>query len=483
MDSLLIASCAFLILMWTWRLLDWVWFKPKKLERYLRQQGLDGNSYRLFYGDLKERTVMTKKALSTTIKVSDYNVPRVIPYFYHLTQKYGKNSFTWQGPVPSVIVMDPKLIKEVLSKHDIFQKPFVPIGKLFLQGIHIVPAVHFSCDKMISSWEKLLEEGSTELDVKPYLGTLSGDIIARAAFGSNYEEGKKIFELQEEQFKRLFEVLQSIQAQLPGWRFFPTKTNKRMREINKEVYTLVKGIIHKREMEITKAGDLLGMLMDSNSKEIQDNNSKKSGLSIDDIVEECKVFFLAGQETTQLWLTWVMVLLSSHSYWQTKAREEVLQVFGKNKPGFDDLNDLKIITMILYEALRLYPVASNVTRKVCKTTKLEDMTLPAGVHLVLPIIQVHQDPQIWGEDAKEFNPERFSAGVSNASKGQSAFFGFSWGPRICVGQNFAVMEAKLALVMILQRFSFQLAPSYTHAPMALFNTIPQYGAKLILQKV
>ncbi|KAK6933416.1 hypothetical protein RJ641_036310 [Dillenia turbinata] len=121
--------------MWAWRLLDWVWFKPKRLERYLRRQGLAGNSYRLFYGDLKERTVITKAALSKTLKLSDYNAPRVLPYIHHLTQKYGKNSFTWEGPVPCVIVMEPKLIKEVLSKHEVFQKRQIPLGKLFLNAV------------------------------------------------------------------------------------------------------------------------------------------------------------------------------------------------------------------------------------------------------------------------------------------------------------------------------------------------------------
>ncbi|KAK6933413.1 Cytochrome P450 [Dillenia turbinata] len=375
---------------------------------------------------------------------------------------------------------------------------------LFIQSLpqHIVPAVHLSCDEMISSWEKLLEDQElTELDVNLHLRDLTADIIARAAFGSNYEEGKKIFELQQEQFKLVLKVLQSISGQIPAWRankgvenpilgpikadtpFLPTKTNKRMKEISKEMYNIVRGIIHKRDTEIVQADDLLGMLMESDSKEIQENNSKKSGPSIDDIVDECKEFFFAGQGTTEFTLTWVMILLSSHSYWQTKAREEVFQVFGKNKPEFDGLNDLKIITMILYEAIRLYPVESDATRRVCKTTKLGDMTLPGGVLLALPTIQVHQDPEIWGNDAKEFSPERFSAGVCNASKGQSAFFGFGWGPRTCIGQNFAMVEAKLALAMILQHFSFELSPSYTHAPMGLVHTVPQYGAQLILRKV
>lgn len=157
--------------------------------------------------------------------------------------------------------------------------------------------------------------------------------------------------------------------------------------------------------------------------------------------------------------------------------------FGNNKPDFNSLNQLKTVTMILYEAMRLYPPVPGFTRFIHKKTKLGDLVLPGGLEIFVPIMEIHHDPKIWGEDSKYFKPERFSEGISMATKGQGTYLPFSGGPRICIGQNFALVEAKIALAMILKRFSFQLSPRYVHAPLFTLTLQPQYGARLILQKI
>ncbi|XP_042499552.1 LOW QUALITY PROTEIN: cytochrome P450 72A397-like [Macadamia integrifolia] len=351
----------------------------------------------------------------------------------------------------------------------------------------MLSAFYTSSNEMVSKWEKLVtSKGSCELEVWPELQNLTRDVISRAAFGSSYEEGIRIFKLQDEQAKLLMQSLQT--AFIPGFRYLPTKSNKRMKEINRESRDLLMGIISKRQnaMKVGKANsdDLLGLLLESNNKEIQENNDMKNvGMTIEEVIKECKLFYFAGQETTLVLLVWTMIVLSMHPEWQARAREEVLQVFGKNKPNFDGLSHLKIVTMILYEVLGLYPPALFISRCTYKNTKLGEVTLPPGIQLMLPIVLVHHDHEVWGEDVEEFKPERFAEGISKATKNKVSFFPFGWGPRICIGQNFAIIEANMALAMILQRFSFALAPSYAHAPTVELTLHPQYGAQVILHKL
>ncbi|XP_006364092.1 cytochrome P450 CYP72A219-like [Solanum tuberosum] len=509
--NLVLFSCAIiLVLRWAWRILNWVWFKPKKLEKCLRQQGFKGNSYKFLFGDVKEMMKMGKEALSKPIDFShDMIWPRVMPFFHKTINNYGKNCFAWYGPRPAVVIVDPELIREVLTKNYIYQKPpGNPLTRLAANGLagyeadkwakhrrivnpafhldklkHMLPAFQLTSSELLKKWKEIISKEGSEIDVWPYLQTLTSDAISRTAFGSSYEEGKKIFELQKEQMGLLLQVARSLY--IPGWRFVPTKTNRRMKQIFNEVGALILGIIKKRIKMIEDGeihDDLLSILLTSNLQEIQQHGHKKFGMSIDEVIEECKLFYLAGQETTSALLVWTMILLSKYPIWQERAREEVLQVFESDEFDYDKLNHLKSVTMILNEVLRLYPSGYFINRVVTKDTKLGNVCLPSGVQLLLGTILLHHDTEIWGDDAMEFNPERFSDGVAKATKGQLVFFPFSWGPRICIGQNFAMLEAKMAIAMILKHYSFELSPSYAHAPHPLLLQ-PQYGAHLILYKL
>ncbi|XP_047940247.1 cytochrome P450 CYP72A219-like [Salvia hispanica] len=507
--STLILSCSVTAtLFYGWRILNWLWFTPRSIEKRLRQQGFRGNPYRFFYGDLRESSMTRREARSKAMVFSHDIVPRVIPSFHKAITNHGENCFVWFGPKPALLVMVPEIIREIMSKNYVFQKPRSPLTTLLAGGLlslerdewakhrrlinpafhaeklkHMVPAFHLSCGEMLSKWDEIVgsNEGCCEVDVWPYLQTMTSDVISRTAFGSSYEQARKMSELQREQAKHIMEAHRSVH--IPGYRFLPTRFNRRMKETKSEIESILLGMIKKRLKameEETYSNDLLGLLLESNFKE---HGNDGLGMSIEEVIEECKLFYFAGHETTASLLVWMMILLSKHGEWQDRARDEVLQVFGRAKPNFQELNHLKIVSMILHEALRLYPPVPVLARTHHEECRFGRVSIPAGVQLILPAILLHHDPKIWGHDATEVKPERFNEGVEKAVRGQTAYFPFGWGPRICIGQKFAMLETKTAMAMILQRYSFQLSSSYSHAPHPVITLQPQYGAHLMLTKL
>ncbi|XP_076941706.1 cytochrome P450 CYP72A219-like [Bidens hawaiensis] len=511
MGRVIIAIVVAVILGWGWKLLNWVWLKPKKLEKWLRDEGYKGNPYKLLMGDMIELATIIKEVKLKSIPVTHDITSYALPFDHHIISKYGEKSFVWSGTRPRMYIRDPELIKEILLRPDEFRKPHPEpfrdslIGGLLvteghkwikhrkivnpafnLQNLKIMfSAISSSCSDMIHKWELLTtESGSIEVDVWPYIDNLAGDVISRTAFGSSYEEGKKIFRIQKEQIDLLFQMLYILLV--PGRRFIPIRANRKFKENVNELRSVLMAIINKRKKAIEtgegKQHDLLGILLESNKKEIEEHGV---GMSMEDVIEECKLFYIAGSETTSNLIVWTMVCLSMHQEWQTRAREEIVNVFGDKELDFEGLKSLKILTMILNEVLRLYTPVIMMTRATHKETKLGNMMIPSGMHLSLAMMHVHHDREIWGDDANEFKPDRFVEGIANATKGKgsSPFFPFSNGPRVCIGQNLAMTEAKTAMVLVLQRFSFELSPSYKHSPFPVFTLPPQFGAHLILRNI
>ncbi|KAG5545986.1 hypothetical protein RHGRI_018224 [Rhododendron griersonianum] len=374
-SSIVLSLALVTFLTLAWKALKLFWLRPKQIERCLREQGFKGNSYRFLYGDTKDYISAIEEARSKPMEACDDTVgQRVMAFHRYFVDLHGKNYFNWLGPTPRLNITDPKLVKEILSNYEVFQKP--TITKLLLTGIFtydsekwakhrklvnlafqieklklMVPAMYSSCCQMISKWEALVyasTKGSCKLDVWPYLSNLTGDVISRTAFGSNYEEGKLIFQLLREQNDFALQRLQS--SYIPGWRFLPTKTNKKLKKIYNEMGVLLHNIINRRIGTLNGEdgdNDLLGILLATN---LIDNDQRKPGnkksikLTIEEVIEECKLFYQAGQETTADLLVWTMVLLSKNQKWQTLAREEILAVFGDNKPDFDRLNQLKTVS-------------------------------------------------------------------------------------------------------------------------------------------
>ncbi|XP_031107739.1 cytochrome P450 72A15-like [Ipomoea triloba] len=492
--------------------------KPKWLQRRLRQQNIKGTTYKLLLGDLKDVGKHMADAWSKPLSLTHDLVPRrVDPFTHDLVQKYGKISVCWFGTSPRLTIMDPEMIKEILlNKAGHFHlPPLNPVILSLARGLTIqqgetwvhhrrimnpafhmeklkgmIPAFSESCAVLIEKWKtSMTPQGAGEIDVWPEFQDLTGDIISRTAFGNSYEEGNRILVLQKELQQLVMEAMRTLY--IPGFRFLPTKKNRRRNNLDKEITSMLRTLVETKETMIrageAKEDDLLGLLLQSNAQttpQHHESNSKNYEMSMEEIIEECKQFYLAGHETTATWLTWTIIVLAMHQDWQQKAREEVLHVCGDKTPDPEAISHLKIVTMILNEVLRLYPSVIALYKHAYKETQIGDLSIPSGVDVTLPIMLINRDPELWGDDAEEFKPDRFAEGVSKACKDHpSAFMPFGWGPRTCIGQNFANIEAKVAIAMILKHFWFELSPSYIHAPYTVMTLQPQHGAQIILHQL
>ncbi|GLJ13558.1 hypothetical protein SUGI_0215300 [Cryptomeria japonica] len=484
-----------------------IWWKPLQIKKHIEAQGIQGPPYKLLYGNAPDVRRMAREQSTKPLPFSEHNIfLHVLPAFHQWRKTYGQNIVYWFGTKPRLYVADPELVKEVLlNKDGHYEK--IPNKQLGFEGLvrlegekwaqHrriINPAFHVELLKgmipsfveatsnMLREWSKLVSSGANEIDIVSEFPVLTSDIISRTAFGSSYAEGNHIFLLLKQRILILLESIRSVY--IPGSRFLPTRKNWQRWCLDKEISRCVRQVIERRERTAAVensedyGSDLLGLMMTSNK---QQEGGNKMRMSIDEIISECLTFYIAGQETSSTLLTWTMVLLGMHQDWQERARREVLQVSGKNDlPNADTVNGLKIVGMIMNESLRLYPPVVALYRQTSKQTKLGRFSLPAGTQIQPSILAMHHDPALWGHDVHEFNPERFSQGISNSAKHPMAFIPFGFGQRICIGQNFALLEVKVVLSMILQKFSFVISPDYIHAPVEEFTLNPQHGVKVIL---
>ncbi|XP_020225088.1 cytochrome P450 734A1 [Cajanus cajan] len=487
-----------------------LWWRPRKIARHFSKQGIRGPPYRFFIGNVKELVGLMMKASSQPMPFSHNILPRVLSFYHHWKKIYGATFLVWFGPTVRVTISDPDLIREIFTtKSEFYEKNESPPlvkqlegdGLLSLKGekwahhrriisptFHmenlklLIPIMATSVVEMLEKWKAMAEKGEVEIEVSECFQTLTEDVITRTAFGSSYEDGKAVFRLQAQQMVLAADAFQKVF--IPGYRFLPTRRNINCWKLEKEMKkSLVKLIDRRKENACGKeekkgAKDLLGIMIGAS------NTTSNVSVTVDDIVEECKTFFFAGKHTTSNLLTWTTILLAMHPEWQVRAREELLSVCGaRDVPTKDDLAKLKTLTMVVNESLRLYPPTIATIRRAKADVELGEYKIPCGTELLIPIVAVHHDQATWGSDASEFNPGRFSNGVSRAAQHPFAFIPFGLGVRTCIGQNLAILQTKLALAIMLRGFSFRLAPSYRHAPTVLMLLYPQYGAPILFQRV
>ncbi|KAI3796312.1 hypothetical protein L1987_38979 [Smallanthus sonchifolius] len=484
-----------------------VCWMPVVIQHTMRSQGIKGPSYKFLHGNNIEIFNMRTQSMGQPMDHCSHEIfTRIVPHVHTWVNLFGPNYLNWYGHQAQLVVTEAELIKEIMNNKDgVYPKikleghakkllgdglsstrgdKWTKLRKLANGVFHgeslksMTAAMMSSTETMLKRWK---EYDGKEIEVFQEFKVLTSDIISKTAFGSSYLEGKKIFDMLMKltlNFSR-----NSHKIRLPGisdW--IKSDDDIESEKLEQGIKDCILEIIMKRDEETsinTSVNDYLGELLVAS----RDEDDLKR-LSIDDVVDECKTFYFAGHETTASLLGWIVYLLATHNEWQERAREEVLEVFGNANPNQDSITRLNTINLIVNESLRLYPPVPALKRKVEAKVRLGKMTLPPNMELYICPIAVHHDPKIWGTDVHRFKPDRFEGGIAKATNNTpAAFMPFGFGPRTCVGLNFALVEAKIALVMILQRFKFKLSPSYVHSPVQVFMVTPQHGVQIILDAI
>ncbi|WZZ74171.1 cytochrome P450 709B3-like [Brassica napus] len=486
----------------------WIFLlRPWMITSRFKKQGISGPKYRFVYGNLEEIKKMKKEAKGWVLDPNSNDIfPCVFPHYHQWLSQYGETFLYWNGTKPTLFISDPELGKQILSSKlgfAVIAKTRPEVLMLFGKGLAFIegddwvrhrrilnPA--FSMDRlkvmtkgmvdctlrMLEEWRihKCGEEVMMRMEINKDYHRLISDIIATTAFGSSYEEGIELFRSQSELEEYFVASLTSVF--IPGKQYLPTPTNLQLWKLDKKVKNSIKKMIDARLKSnfMNYGDDLLGiMLKAATSKE------SETAMRMDEIIEECKAIYISGQVNSMILLTWTTLLLSLNQDWQEKLREEVFNECGNKIPDSDTFSRLKLMNMVLMESLRLYGPVIKMVREATQDIKIGHLDIPKGTSIIVPFLKMHTDKAIWGEDAQQFNPMRFENGVSQAANQPNAFLPFSVGPRTCIAQNFAMMETKTVLTMILQRFRISLSPEYKHAPVDNFNLYPQYGLPVMLQ--
>jgi cytochrome P450 len=294
----------------------------------------------------------------------------------------------------------------------------------------------------IRSWE----HGQTR-NLHLEMSRITMEVVADVLFGASIGPGEA------ETVREAMEVINEFFANSPEamvklapW--VPTPRNLRMRRAVGQIDELIFRIIAARRKGEPK-DDLLGTLLSAQD----DDGSRMSDRQLRD---EAVTLFLAGHETTALTLAHTLFLLSKHPAVERALHEELTRVLGGRLPTAADVKSLPLTERILKESMRLFPPAWTTGREALEDVEVKGYRIPKGAQILVTQWVVHHDPR-WFPNPEGFDPDRW---LPERAKDlpRFAYFPFGGGPRVCIGNHFAMMEATLLLAVIVQRWQCELLP-------------------------
>jgi cytochrome P450 len=324
-------------------------------------------------------------------------------------------------------------------------------------------------ERMLANWR----DGET-YDIHQEMARLLLEIVAKTVLSTDDDTTKEV----EKAYGRIEETLGGpglgIQVQEGSYgillqflrylRFLSA-----LRRLDKITY----GIINERRSSSTDTGDLLSMLL-----HFQDEEGNR--MSDKQLRDEVVGMFFAGYETTANALSWTWYLLSQHPKRETRLLRELQEVLGKRVPTVEDLPRLRYTDMVIKESMRLYPPAWNISRIAIEECEIGGYRVLAGTRLLMSQWVMHRDPRFF-ENPEVFDPERWGDGFAERTP-KYAYFPFGGGPRQCIGNSFAMMQATVVLATIAQRYRPKLVPGQRVIPQPSITLRPAGGMKMLLKK-
>jgi cytochrome P450 len=263
-----------------------------------------------------------------------------------------------------------------------------------------------------------------------------------------------------------------LNAYNPVWeRIFKRQRQREVVAMN-ELFSVIDGIIAEHRKKGEDSGDLLSMLLAA-------RDDDGGAMSEKQLRDEVLTLFVAGHETTAHAVAWAFYLLSQNPSAEAKLMQEVATLGGK-PPTFQDLAQLPYSDMVFKETIRLYPPAAGATRAPIHDIVLGGYHIPKDSNLTIVTYVMHRDPVLFPAPLK-FDPERFSP-EREANIPKYSYLPFGGGPRICIGNVFAAMEARLIMTTILQKFRLSLVPGQLVRAEQVFTIRPKGGLKMVVEK-
>lgn len=415
-------------------------------------------------------------------------------FFENLFQQYGDTVYFRVGRNEFYIFSHPDHVQYILQKnHRNYQKgpnyeklkPLLGNGLVTSDGDYwlrqrrlIQPAFHRkrlaelvsvmtkATHTMLNRWQRCASS-SLPLDIADEFMRVTLDIVSLALFSTDTSEfvdriSQNLPVILERTNERFWEVLDLSRL--------PTPRNRRYQKALHELDEVVYGVIEKRRQSREPYDDLLTMLLEAIDTETGESMTDQQ------LRDEVMTLYLAGHETTANALSWCYYLLSQNPQVAQKLQAEVDQVLQGRTPENEDLPELKYSRMVIDEALRLYPSVWSIARTPILIDEVNGYRIEPGVNVVLVPYITHRHPSFW-DHPERFDPERFSPERS-ADRHPYAYFPFGGGPRLCIGNHFALTEATLILAMITQRYNFDLVPDHKVETQPVVTLRPRYGIRM-----